>query len=142
MNTLLNQLIVIAVPVAALVAYLATAPASASRSRREAARRDRRVSRHPALATLGDVQRRLDELPGSHADFVLARVDRHHIDAKTLWTWLDRYGAEALVLALASGQGYAGMLRILRDEREYDAAEATLLARLSEPELFELAPAA
>jgi hypothetical protein len=137
-----NTLIAIAVPVAALIAYLATAPASASRTRKEAARRERRVSRHPALATLGDVQRRLDdELPGTHADYVLARVDRHHIDAKTLWTWLDRYGTEALVLALASGQGYAGMLRILREEKEYDVAEATLLARLSEPELFELAAA-
>lgn len=138
----MNTLIALALPAIALIAYLATAPASASRLRREAERRDRRVTRHPALATLGDVQRRLDaELPGRHAAFVLGRVDRHHIDAMTLWAWLDRYGAEALVLALASGQGYAGMLRILRDEKEYDPAEATLLARLSEPELFELAAA-
>ncbi|MBA2955527.1 hypothetical protein GON03_14420 [Nocardioides sp. MAH-18] len=139
----MNTLIALAVPVAALVAYLATAPASAARTRREAARRDRRVTRHPSLATLGDVQRRLaDELPGSHADFVLARVDRHHIDPKTLWTWLDRFGAESLVLALASGQGYTGMLRVLRDELEHDVAEATVLARLSEPELFQLAAVA
>lgn len=138
----MNTLIALAVPAVALIAYLAAAPLSASGHRREAARRDRRVTRHPALATLGDVQRRLDaELPGCHAAYVLARVDRHHIDAKTLWIWLDRHGAEALVLALASGQGYAGMLRILREEKEYDLAEASLLARLSEPELFELVAA-
>ena len=140
MNTLLDQAIAVAVPLAALIAYVAAAPASDSRRRREAARRRHRITRHPALANLGDVQRRLDaELPGAHADFVLARIAHHRIDARTLWTWLDRYGAEALVLALASGQGYVGMLRILRDERPYDAAEATVLARLSEPELFELA---
>lgn len=137
MNTLLDQTIALAVPAIALIAYLATAPTSPSRRRREAERRSRRVTRHPSLATLGDVQCRLDaELPGSHTSFVMARVDRHHIDAKTLWTWLDHYGAEALVLALAAGQGYFGLLRILRDEKEYDATETTLLAHLSEPELF------
>lgn len=139
----MNTLIALVVPAAALIAYLAAAPASASTHRREAARRDRRVTRHPALATLGDVRRRIDaELPGRHADYVLVRVARLHIDAETLWTWLDRHGAAALVLALASGQGYAGLLSILRDEKEYDVAEAGLLARLSEPELFELTAAA
>lgn len=139
----MNTLIAIAVPVAALIAYLVTRVESPAARHREEARRFRRITRHPSLANLGDVQRRIDsELPDHHADFVLARISRHRIDARTLWTWLDRYGAEALVLTLASGHGYAGMLRILRDEKSYDAAEATLLARLSEPELFELPVAA
>ncbi|WP_028643484.1 hypothetical protein [Nocardioides sp. URHA0020] len=133
----MNTLIALGVPVAALLAYLATRPASPAG---EAARRAHRVSRHPALANLGDVRLRLDrELPGRQVDFVLARVAQHGIDARTLWAWLDRFGADALVLALASGQGYAGVLRILRDQTTYDEREARLLARLSTPELFELA---
>lgn len=135
----MNTLIAIAVPAVALIAYLATMPTSRTR---ETARRTRRVTRHPALANLGDVQLRLDaELPGHQVDFVLARIARHRIDAQTLWAWLDRFGADALVLALAAGHGYAGMLRILREEKPYDEDEARLLARLSEPELFELAAA-
>lgn len=135
----MNTLIALGVPLAVLLAYLATRPASPAR---EAARRARRVSRHPALANLGDVRLRLDaELSDRRVDFVLARVARHQIDARTLWAWLDRFGAESLVVTLAAGHGYAGMLRILRDERSYDDTEARLLAGLSEPELFELAAA-
>lgn len=138
----MNTLIAIVVPTVVLIAYVATASATPRSRRREAARRARRVTRHPALANLGDVHRRLDaELPAAHADFVMSRVARHRVDAVTLWTWLDRLGAEALVLALAAGHGYAGLLRILRDERPYDDSEARLLAELSEPELFQLATA-
>jgi hypothetical protein len=133
----MNTLIALAVPLAVLVAYLVTTPSSHTR---EAESRARRVSRCPALANLGDVQRRLDaELPAHHVDFVLARVAQHGIDARTLWAWLDRFGADQLVLALASGRGYAGVLRILRDQTSYDEHEARLLARLSTPELFEVA---
>ena len=133
----MNTLIALAVPFAILVAYLVTMPSSQAR---EAESRARRVSRCPALANLGDVQRRLDaELPAHHVDFVLARVAQHGIDARTLWAWLDRFGADPLVLALASGHGYAGVLRILRDQASYDEHEARLLARLSTPELFEVA---
>ena len=133
----MNTLIALGVPIVVLIAYLATMPTSRTR---ETARRARRVSRHPALANLADVQLRLDaELPGRQVDFVLARVAQHRIDARTLWAWIDRFGADALVLALASGQGYAGVLRILRDQATYDEHEARLLARLSTPELFELA---
>jgi hypothetical protein len=132
-----NTLIALGVPIAVLLAHLATRPASPAR---EAARRAQRVVRHPGLANLGDVRIRLDDtLPGHHVDFVLARVARHGIDARTLWAWLDRFGAESLVVALAAGQGYAGLLRVLRDEAPYDASEARLLAGLSEPELFALA---
>jgi hypothetical protein len=135
----MNTLIALGVPLAVLLAYLATRPTSQTR---EASRRAHRISRCPALANLGDVQIRLDaELPTHQVDFVLARVAQHRIDARTLWTWLDRFGADALVVTLAAGHGYAGMLRILRDERSYDDTEARLLARLGAPELFELAAA-
>ena len=133
----MNTLIALGAPIVVLIAYLATKPASRTR---ETARRERRVSRHPALVNLGDVRLRLDaDLPGHHVDFVLARVAQHRIDARTLWAWIDRFGADALVLALASGHGYAGVLRILRDQATYDEHEARLLARLGAPELFELA---
>jgi hypothetical protein len=133
----MNTLIALGVPLVVLLAYLATTPSSHVR---EAERRARRVSRCPSLANLGDVERRLDaELPARQVDFVLARVAQHGIDARTLWAWLDRFGADPLVLALASGQGYAGVLRILRDQTTYDEHEARLLARLSAPELFEVA---
>lgn len=135
----MNTLIALGVPAAILIAYLATRPVSPDR---EAARRAHRVSRHPALANLGDVQRRLDaELVAHQADFVLARVAEHRIDATTLWTWMDRFGADALLVTLAAGHGYAGLLRVLRDEKAYDDREVRLLARLGEPELFELAAA-
>lgn len=133
----MNTLIALAVPAALLIAYVATATASPRSLRRQAARRTRHLRRHPALANLGDVRLRLDaELAADRVDFVLARID-----ARTLWTWLDRFGAEALVLALAAGQGYAGLLRILREERSYDEHEARVLAGLSHPELFDLAEA-
>ena len=136
----MNTLIALAVPAALLIAYVATATASPRSLRRQAARRTRHLRRHPALANLGDVRLRLDaELAADRVDFVLARIGR--IDARTLWTWLDRFGAEALVLALAAGQGYAGLLRILREERPYDEHEARVLAGLSHPELFDLAEA-
>lgn len=132
-----NTLIALGVPLAVLLAYLATRPASPAR---KADRRAHRVARHPALANLGDVRVRLDaELPDHQVDFVLARVARHQVDARTLWAWLDRFGAESLVVTLAAGHGYAGLLRVLRDEKPYDADEARLLAALSEPELFALA---
>lgn len=133
----MNTLIALGVPLVVLIASLATKPSSQVR---EAERRERRVSRYPALANLGDVQRRLDtELPTHQVDFVLARVAQHGIDARTLWAWLDRFGADPLVLALASGHGYAGVLRILRGQASYDEHEVRLLARLSTPELFEVA---
>ena len=136
----MNTAIVIAAVASALIGWLATATATPAARRREADRRRRRVGRNPALANLGDVQRRLDaDLTVVHADFVIERIARHRIDAATLWTWLDRFGAEALVLSLAAGDGYAGLLRILRGEKAYDVDEARLLAELSEPELFDLA---
>ncbi len=101
-------------------------------------RRRRYVSRHPAFVNLGDVERRLDaELARAHVDFVLGRVARHRVDARTLWTWLERFGAEALVLALAADHGYAGLLRLLRADASYDVGELAVLARLGAPELFD-----
>lgn len=141
MNSL-DTLVAAAVPAAVLIAYVATATASPRSRRREAARRTRRVTRHPGLANLGDVRQRLEvELTDPHAAYVLERVARHGIDARTLWSFLDRFGADALVASLAAGQGYAGLLRILRGDAAYDPAQTRVLAELSEPELFELAAA-
>ncbi len=125
-----------AVAIAVVVAYLATSPASPGARRRSAERRRRTVDRHPGLVNLGDVERRLaEELPAHHHDFVLTRIGRQKIDARTLWAWLDRFGAEALVLALAADSGYAGLLRHLRGEA-LNRAELEVLAGLSHPELF------
>jgi hypothetical protein len=97
----------------------------------------RYVARHPGTVNLGDVARRLaDELPVHHHDFVLAEVGRRRIDAATLWAWLDRFGAEALVHVLASDGGYAGLLRRLATDAPLDRVELELLAHLSRPELF------
>lgn len=124
-----------AVPVLAAAWVTSSAPASARR--RSLERRRRYVSRHPAFVNLGDVERRLDdELPRHQVDLVLARVGRHRIDAPTLWAWLERFGARALVLALAADHGYAGLLRLLRADAAYDVHELEVLARLSTPELF------
>src|ERR1700754_4797619 len=74
--------------------------------------RRRSAARHPGTVDLGDVERRLAaELPAHHHDFVLTLVGRRRIDAAALWTWLGRFGADTLVLALASDVGYAGLLR-------------------------------
>ena len=100
----------------------------------------RYADRHPGTVHLGDVARRLaDELPVHHADFVLTEVGRRRIDAATLWSWLDRFGAESLVHVLASGGGYAGLLRRLATEAPLapiDALELEMLAHLARPELF------
>lgn len=126
----------VAVTTAAVVAWLATATASPGARRRSVERRRRYVDRHPGSVNLGDVERRLaDELPAHHHDFVLTRVALQKIDARTLWAWLDRFGADALVLALASGSGYAGLLRRLRGD-DLNRAELEVLACLSHPELF------
>lgn len=61
---------------------------------------------------------------------------RRRIDARTLWTWVDRFGADTLVLALASDGGYAGLLRRLAADAPLDRAELELLAHLSWPQLF------
>ncbi|GAA4362656.1 hypothetical protein [Nocardioides caricicola] len=128
----------IAVSVAGAIAFLATATASPSTRRRSEERRRRYVSRHPGLVNLGDVERRLaDELPAHHHDFVLARIARQKIDAHTLWSWLDRFGAETLVLALAADSGYAGLLRRLRGDH-LDREELELFAGFNHPELFAL----
>lgn len=100
-------------------------------------RRRRHVARHPGTVNLADVARRLsDELPVHHADFVLDEVGRRRIDAATLWSWLDRFGAEPLVHVLASGGGYAGLLRRLATEAPLDGVELEMLAHLARPELF------
>lgn len=135
MNYLL-QITVVAVVAAATVAWLATATASAGARRRSVERRRRYVDRHPGSVNLGDVERRLaDELPAHHHDFVLDRIGRHKIDARTLWSWLNRFGAESLVLAVAADAGYAGLLRRLRED-DLDRAELEVFAGLNHPELF------
>ncbi|WP_243060041.1 hypothetical protein [Nocardioides sp. SR21] len=125
----------IAVSVAGAIAFLATATATPGRSEE---RRRRYVNRHPGLVNLGDVERRLaDELPAHHHDFVLTRIARQKIDAHTLWAWLDRFGAETLVLALAADCGYAGLLRRLRGD-DLDRSELEVFAGFNHPELFAL----
>jgi hypothetical protein len=137
MNPLVLTAFLAPIFVGVLAASLATVSASPSSRTRAEERRRRYVERHPDLVNLGDVERRLDaELPRHQVGFVLDHVARHRIDARTLWSWLDRFGAEPLVLALATGHGYAGLLRMLREDAPYDVAELEVLARLSEPELF------
>jgi hypothetical protein len=143
MSTLTLTAAAVAVSVAALVAWLATATATASTRRRAEERRRRYVGKHPGSANLGDVERRLaDELPAHQTDFVLAKVARTTIDARTLWAWLERFGASALVLALAADHGYAGLLRELRSDGPLDVDALEVFARLSNPELFADAVAA
>ena len=133
----MDTVFAIAFPAALLVAYLTTRPAPQAR---EFARRASRVSRHPELANLGDVQARLvADLPASYAAFARERISFHRIGARTAWAWLDRYGAESFVVFLAAGHGHAAMLDVLRGAREYDDAELRVVAGRKEPELFELA---
>ncbi|MCW2794294.1 MAG: hypothetical protein JWO76_3392 [Nocardioides sp.] len=125
------------VAIAALAAWLTAATESPTSVRRAEERRRRYVARRPGGANLGDVERRLGlQVPGHHLDFVLARFERHRIDAQTLWAWLDRFGAPALVLVLAADHGHAGLLRLLRTGTPPDLEELEVLARLSTPELF------
>lgn len=135
MNYLL-QITVVAVTAAAVVTWLATATASSGARRRSVERRRRYVDRHPGSVNLGDVERRLAaELPAHHHGFVLDRIGRHKIDARTLWAWLDRFGSDSLVLAVAADAGYAGILRRLRDD-DLNRAELEVFAGLNHPELF------
>jgi hypothetical protein len=125
------------VAVAGLVAWLASGTASARSRRRCEERRRRSVHRDPRTANLLDVERRLREgLTDRQVDFVLARVERDGIAARTLWTWLDRFGAPALVAALASGWGYGGLVRFLDATGQPDLDELSVLARLAMPELY------
>jgi hypothetical protein len=124
--------------VAGLLAWLASGTGSARSRRRREERRRRSVQRDPRTANLLDVERRLrDELADRQVDFVLARVERDGIAARTLWTWLDRFGAPALVAALASGLGYGGLVRLLDAAGQPDLDELSVLARLAMPELCE-----
>jgi hypothetical protein len=126
-----------AVSLAVLVACLAAASASAGTRRRSDVRRRRYVGKHPGSVNLGDVERRLaDELPFQQAVFVLAKVARTTIDARTLWAWQERFGSSSLVLALAADHGYAGLLRALRSGGPLDVDALEVFARLSHPELF------
>lgn len=133
----MDTLVALAFPFAMLVAYLATRPAARSR---EVSRRARRVSRNPALVNLGDVQARLVAgLPAPYAAFAREQISERRIDARTLWSWLERFDAESIVLFLAAGHGREAMLAVLRGERSYDDAEVRALAGCRTPELFELA---
>lgn len=133
----MQTVVALAIPFALLIAYLAARPSSPSA---DLARRARRVSRNPALVNLGDVQARLVvELPASYAAFARERISAHRIEARTLWTWLDRHGAESLVVFLAAGRGHAAMIEVLCGGTAYDDAELRALAGLRVPELFELA---
>ncbi|GAW48767.1 hypothetical protein PD653_1812 [Nocardioides sp. PD653] len=124
--------------VAGLVAWLASGTASARSRRRCEERRRRSVHRDPRTANLLDVERRLREgLTDRQVDFVLARIERDGIAARTLWAWLDRFGAPALVAALASGRGYGELVRLLDSAAQPDLDEMSVLAGLAMPELFE-----
>jgi len=124
-------------PDVAIVTTVSTTTASARAVQRSQKRRRRQVERHPGVANLGDVEQRLaQELGAGQVDFVLDLVGRHRIDSATLWAWLDAYGADALLLALASGHGYAWLLRQLRAATAPDTTELAVLAFLSQPDLF------
>jgi hypothetical protein len=132
----MDTMIALAFPGAMLVAYLVTRPASRSR---EVSRRARRIRRDPALVNLGDVQAHLvARLPASYAAFAREQITEHRIEARTLWSWLERYGAESLVLFLAAGHGRDAMLEVVRGKQSYDDAELRAMAGCRTPELFEL----
>ena len=133
----MDTVVALAFPGALLIAYLITRPAPQSR---DFARRARRVSRHPGLANLGDVQARLvADLPAPYAAFARERISFHRIGARTAWDWLERYDAESFVVFLAAGHGHAAMLDVLHGAKEYDHAELRVVAGRKEPELFDLA---
>ncbi|KQW47062.1 hypothetical protein ASC77_17920 [Nocardioides sp. Root1257] len=133
----MDTVFAIAFPAALLVAYLTTRPAPQSR---EFARRARRVSRHPALVNLGDVQARLvADLPAPYAAFARERISFHRIGAQTAWAWLERYDAQSLVVFLAAGHGHSAMLEVLGGAKGYDDAALRVVAGRKEPALFELA---
>ena len=135
----MDTLVALAFPFAMLIAYVATRPARRSR---EVLRRARRISRDPALVNLGDVQARLvARLPAPYAAFAREQISEHRIDARTLWSWLDRFGAESLVLFLAAGHGRDTMLAVMRGEQSYDDAALRLIAVRRTPDLFDLAAA-
>jgi hypothetical protein len=134
-----DTLVALAFPFAMLVAYVATRPSPRSR---EVSRRARRIARDPALVNLGDVQARLvARLPAPYAAFAREQISEHRIDARTLWSWLDRYGAESLVHFLAAGHGHEAMREVLRGEQSYDDAQLRSMAVRRTPELFELTAA-
>ncbi len=81
-----------------LLAFVITTPVTRGR---EAARRDRRVGRQPARVNLGDVRRRLAaELPAHQVAQVQVAIDRHRLDAQTLWQQLDEHGPRGLAAVL------------------------------------------
>ena len=131
-----------AIVIVVLVSCVVTAAPSERSRRRVHDRRARYVAHHPGAAKRADVWRRLGEvLTDEQVAFVAAKVDDDWVPSPVLWRWLDRFDAATLVLALASGRGGVGLHRLLETSGPIDLAELTLLARLSEPELFDLAAA-
>ena len=133
---------VVAVAVAWSVARLATSTTSVSARRRTDRRRRRYVARHPREVNRLDVERRLeDELSRAQVCFVLDRVEHESIDSRTVWSWLDRFGAATLLLAVASGHGRGDVFRLLDADAPLETDDLEVLARLAVPDLFETGPA-
>jgi hypothetical protein len=133
---------VLAVAVAWSIAWLATSTSSVGARRRTDQRRRRYVARHPRQVNRLDVERRLaDELSGAQAAFVADRIEHEDLDSRTVWSWLDRFGAAALLLAVASGHGRGDVCRLLDADGPLDTDQMSVLARLAVPDLFGVAEA-
>ena len=100
---------------------------SRSRSRR------RRVDRDPGLANVGDLARLLAAVgvPPGPAREVLTAATGRGITTRTMWVWSQRFGGEALAVAVTAGMGHAEMLEHLILDTAPDFAGLRVLADLA-----------
>ena len=66
--------------------------------------------------------------PARSAAFVAERLDLDTVSSRTAWPWMERFGAPALALALASGHRHPGLIRLLDAPAPPDLQELGILA--------------
>src|SRR4051794_28843308 len=85
-----------------VITALPTRPHSGPVRPRHLERRDARLRARPERITKRDVERALaaHPLPEATIARVLGTAAEHGITVRTMWVWVDRFGADRLVLAV------------------------------------------
>ncbi len=117
----------------AAVAAQASRPATAASRRRSAARRARFVEANPTHANSTDIVAGLVRggFSPHQAHFVIDHARRSGVRPFTMWLWLERFGADALGVAVAADLTQAQLLAHLGSGTAPDLGELGLFASLN-----------
>lgn len=113
------------------VAVAVAGPATAATRRRELARRQHFLARHPHLVSVGDIDRvlRLD-LPRSAVEVLHRRAHDAGVPLRLQWLFVQEQGATLLALALAAGCDFSDLQAHVDGARLLDEDSLRMIAEL------------